>query len=198
MHQQGVAAPPTWPGRRSARSRSCAARSGSGTSTRPRPAGSCSAAPGQPELLRLVGAALATRDRASVGAGLLNGLPDHPAELDGWVISAQVTHREDPAAILFSGSDADLHALAGRIADVSGPIPGIHRVRPGAACPPGVAGPGTLHQHQHHRGRQRCQPDDDRLSCRPGMSCPRRYQGSPSLAVGLGRDDRRSSCGRYR
>ena len=76
----------------------------------------------QAELLRQVGSALATGNRAMITTGTLHGLPTLPAALTGWVEEAAEPKREDLAAVLFSGTQEQLRDLNQAMARRNGPI----------------------------------------------------------------------------
>ena len=88
-------------------------------------------APGKEELLRQVGAALATGNRALVADGALDGSPPLPAPMLQWVRETADWRRDDVAAILFSGSREDLLALGQAAAEREGPLVPIHTARDG-------------------------------------------------------------------
>ncbi len=69
-------------------------------------------APDPGELLRQIGAAIATGNSVLVAGGALQSLPNLPPPLAEWIRETRHALREDVAAILFSGSAEDLLACA--------------------------------------------------------------------------------------
>ena len=102
--------------------------------TEPRGPVLCIAA-GPQTLFRMIGAALATGNRAVLAAALPERLRDLPAGLVDWVVDRSGLHREDVAAILFDGDDAGLLALAEQTAATNGPVLAIHRLREDGSVP---------------------------------------------------------------
>jgi RHH-type proline utilization regulon transcriptional repressor/proline dehydrogenase/delta 1-pyrroline-5-carboxylate dehydrogenase len=99
--------------------------------TKPRGAVACVAAD-QASLLRQVGAALATGNRALIAPGTLAGLPDLPAGLAAWVHQDAA---ENADAVLFAGAPSDGRALNQRMAARAGAIVPVHVVRPDGTYP---------------------------------------------------------------
>ena len=80
----------------------------------------------QAGLLHQIGAALSTDNRAVIPPSALDGLPDLPPALRGWIGEAADGQADDAAAILFHGSPTELLALSATVANRAGPIVGIH------------------------------------------------------------------------
>jgi RHH-type proline utilization regulon transcriptional repressor/proline dehydrogenase/delta 1-pyrroline-5-carboxylate dehydrogenase len=99
--------------------------------TKPRGAVACVAAD-QANLLRQVGAALATGNRALIAAGALAGLPPLPASLSAWVLQDVAAPAD---AILFAGALPDCLALNQQMAARAGAIAPIHVARPDGTYP---------------------------------------------------------------
>jgi RHH-type proline utilization regulon transcriptional repressor/proline dehydrogenase/delta 1-pyrroline-5-carboxylate dehydrogenase len=87
------------------------------------------------DLLRQIGVALATGNRAMIGAGALDGMPARPPPLAAWVQEISNQHREDADAVLFSGTEAALLAFGLTEADKTGPIVAIHTAQPDGSYP---------------------------------------------------------------
>jgi RHH-type proline utilization regulon transcriptional repressor/proline dehydrogenase/delta 1-pyrroline-5-carboxylate dehydrogenase len=75
------------------------------------------------EVLRQIGAALATGNRALVTPGALAGLPALPAELADRILETSVARAD---AVLFSGPREDLEVLGRSLADWEGPIVAVY------------------------------------------------------------------------
>ncbi len=88
-----------------------------------------------PVLLRQIGSALATGNRALVATGALEGLPALPSSLAGWIDTASGGARDDIAAILFDGSPRELQFLARATAARPGAIVAIHTAQPDGSYP---------------------------------------------------------------
>ncbi len=84
-------------------------------------------------LLRQIGSALATGNRAMVAAGALAGMPALPIPLAGWISVA--AGGDGVAAILFDGGPDDLAALARATAARTGAIVAIHTPHPDGSYP---------------------------------------------------------------
>ncbi len=95
------------------------------STTKPRGVVWCVASTPQ-ELLRQIGAALATGNRAIVATSMLNSLAALPPSLAEWVVETHTPLTENIAAILFNGSPADLISLSRAVAERDGPIVQIH------------------------------------------------------------------------
>ena len=89
----------------------------------------------QSVLLRQIGSALATGNRALVAAEALEGLPVLPGSLAGWISSASGRARDDVAAILFDGGPDELQLLARATAVRPGAIVAIHISQPDGSYP---------------------------------------------------------------
>ncbi len=76
----------------------------------------------QSELLRQIGAALVTGNRAVIGKGGLAGLPALSTPLDAWILEAAFPLREELSAALFSGTAADMQGLNQALAQRDGQI----------------------------------------------------------------------------
>ncbi len=94
----------------------------------------CMAA-GLPALLRQIGSALATGNRALVAAGALEGMPALPGSLASWIAAAPCEAQDDVAAILFDGSPGDLQLLVRATAARPGAIVAIHIAQPDGSYP---------------------------------------------------------------
>jgi RHH-type proline utilization regulon transcriptional repressor/proline dehydrogenase/delta 1-pyrroline-5-carboxylate dehydrogenase len=89
----------------------------------------------QSDLLRQIGAALATGNRALIGADALEGLPARPPGLSAWVQETSNLHRQDADAALFSGTAEALLALSQKLADQAGPIVAVHPAQADGSYP---------------------------------------------------------------
>ncbi len=87
------------------------------------------------DLLRQIGAVLATGNRAVIAAGALDRMPVLPSPLADCIQQTPNGLREDIAAVLFSGEVDDLRALNRAIADRAGPIVPVHTVQPDGSYP---------------------------------------------------------------
>lgn len=92
-------------------------------------------APDRKELLRQVGAAVATGNRALVARSALKGLPPLPAALSGWIQETLDWHQDGVAASLFNGSSEDLIPLSQAATGRKGPIVPLHTSQPGGHHP---------------------------------------------------------------
>ncbi len=88
-----------------------------------------------PALLRQIGSALATGNRAVVAVGALVTIPALPGSLTDWISAATGAARVDIAAILFDGSPQDLQALARATAARPGALVAIHTAQPDGSYP---------------------------------------------------------------
>ncbi len=88
-------------------------------------------APDADELLRQIGAAVATGNRAAVAEAAWHGLPPPPE----WVEIVADGHGHEAAAVLFSGSDAELVAFGRAVSDWGGPIRSIYTAQPDGRYP---------------------------------------------------------------
>ena len=86
-------------------------------------------------LMRQIGSALATGNRAVVAADALASIAARPASLADWILASSGGTPDDVAAILFDGTRDDLHALARATAARDGAIVAIHTPRPDGSYP---------------------------------------------------------------
>ena len=89
----------------------------------------------QSELLRQIGAALVTGNRAVIGKGGLVGLPALSTALDAWVLEAASPLREEVSAALFSGTAADMQSLNQALAQRDGQIVPVYVAASGGSYP---------------------------------------------------------------
>ncbi|MDR3539257.1 MAG: trifunctional transcriptional regulator/proline dehydrogenase/L-glutamate gamma-semialdehyde dehydrogenase [Acetobacteraceae bacterium] len=92
-------------------------------------------APDENEVLRQVGAALATGNRALLDAGALAGLPPLSPSLAGWVETVGDITAIAFDAVLFSGDAEALRTLSQAVAARPGPIVPVHVTRPDGQYP---------------------------------------------------------------
>ena len=88
-----------------------------------------------PVLMRQIGSALVTGNRAIVAAGALDEMPALPASLAGWISAATGETLNDVAAILFDGSPDELQVVARAAAARAGAIIAIHTKLPDGSYP---------------------------------------------------------------
>lgn len=88
-----------------------------------------------PVLLRQIGSALATGNRAIVADESLAAIPALPALLAGWVYTASGELSDEVAAILFDGSPSELTTLARTTAARMGALIAIHTAQPDGSYP---------------------------------------------------------------